>query len=230
MANERKSNNDANGGDVEHAVATLRKGIQEGRYVSGQRLVEIDLIRELGVSRGRVREALRRLAAEGFVQIEKNRGASVRRISRREVLHIFEVLTDVSVISVRKAMLHMEQPKNRKLIETSLRAAQSFSARANRVRAVLEYMEENARFWDSIGAVVENPVLEATRQRLESLLFRLHMQGITISADREQWITQHEEILSAMLEGDARRAERLVAKSSEAVKEAILALPDAAFL
>ena len=58
--------------------AFIREGILEGRFVPGQRLVEIDLMTELGATRSAVREALRRIAADGLVQIERNRGASVR--------------------------------------------------------------------------------------------------------------------------------------------------------
>jgi DNA-binding GntR family transcriptional regulator len=72
-------------------------------------------------------------------------------------------------------------------------------------------------------------VLEDTRRRLETLLFRLRMQGLTVSAEREKWLVQHEEILTAMLAGNSAAAERLVARSSKAVREAILALPPAAF-
>ena len=214
--------------DVEHAMALIRDGIQHGRYVPGQRLVEIDLIGQLGVSRGRIREALRRLSAEGLVQIEKNRGASVRKISREEVGDIFEVLTDVSVISVRRAMQNMKSTENRKRIAESLEIARRFSKRPDPVREVSEYMEENARFWDSIAAVVDNPVLVDTRMRLQVLLFRLQFQGLIIT-DREKWITLHEEILAAMLEGKSDLAEGLVHGSSEAVKDAMLSLPDSAF-
>lgn len=216
-------------GDIEKAVVTLREGIQHGVYVAGQRLVEVDLIAALDVSRGRVREALRRLAAEGLVQIERNRGAIVRKISRKDVGDIFEVLTEVSVITVSKAMQNVDKPKNRRLIEASMKAAQQFFKRTDRAVDAQQYMEENARFWDSIAAVVDNPVLVDTRLRLQTLLFRLQSQGLIVSNNRDQWITQHEEILAAMLAGDTDLARRLVANSSNSVKEAILSLPDSAF-
>ena len=51
-------------------AATLLDGIKSGRYVPGQRLIEADLTAELDVSRGPVREALKRLAAEGVTDKE----------------------------------------------------------------------------------------------------------------------------------------------------------------
>ena len=166
-------------GDIEQALVTLREGIQHGVYVAGQRLVEIDLINALGVSRGCVREALRRLSAEGLVQIERNRGASVRKISRKEVADIFEVLTDVSVITVSKAMRNMDKPKNRKVIEIVAESgAQRFSNRTDRTVEAQLYMEENARFWDSISAIVDNPVLAGHPQTAADFTVSIANSGL----------------------------------------------------
>ena len=59
----------------DQVVAALIRGLQAGRYVPGQRLIEADLTKELKVSRGPVREALKRLAAEGLVSLIPHRGA-----------------------------------------------------------------------------------------------------------------------------------------------------------
>lgn len=67
----------------------IRERIRRGRFVPGQRLVEADIIRELGTSRSRVREALRRLSSEGLVTIEEFRGASVTRFSRDAIRQIY---------------------------------------------------------------------------------------------------------------------------------------------
>ena len=56
----------------------VRNRIRNGRFSPGQRLVEVDIIRQTGASRSKVREALQRLEGEGLVQIEEFRGASVK--------------------------------------------------------------------------------------------------------------------------------------------------------
>src|SRR5258707_3879462 len=56
-------------------VNAIIRGVHAGRLVPGQRLVEADLTPNLGVSRGPVREALKRLAAEGIVTLNRHRGA-----------------------------------------------------------------------------------------------------------------------------------------------------------
>lgn len=67
----------------------VRVRIRDGKLVPGQRLVEADIVRATGGSRGKVREALKRLEVEGLVTIEPFRGASVRRLGRDEVRQIY---------------------------------------------------------------------------------------------------------------------------------------------
>ncbi len=75
---------------TQDVMALLRENIRSGRMVPGQRLVEADLIKETGSSRGKVREALQRLETEGLVSIEEFRGASVRQLSMDEVHQIYQ--------------------------------------------------------------------------------------------------------------------------------------------
>lgn len=71
-------------------VEWVRARIRLGRLVPGQRLVEADIVAATGASRSKVREALRRLEAEGLVTIEEFRGASVKILGPDEVRQIYE--------------------------------------------------------------------------------------------------------------------------------------------
>lgn len=70
-------------------VEWVRERIRLGKFVPGQRLVEVDITRDTGASRSKVREALQRLETEGLVEIEEFRGASVRRMTWDEVRQIY---------------------------------------------------------------------------------------------------------------------------------------------
>ena len=61
------------------------------RLRPGTELQEVALARELGVSRGPLREAIGRLAAEGLVTVRPRRGAVVRSLSRTEFLELYQV-------------------------------------------------------------------------------------------------------------------------------------------
>ena len=207
----------------------LRRAIHEGKYVSGQRLVEIDLQEQLGASQRQVRDALLRLESEGLVSIEKNRGASVRNISRYEIECILDVLDSLSLLAVRQASGKIDEAKSCKLIKESLKATKLFRRQSSSEKRVQKYLDENVRFWDSIATVVDNPILWDIRERLETLLFRLHVQGLVIDSNPDKWITHHEEILNAILKKDVKRAESLVLKSSADIREVIVGLKDDVF-
>jgi hypothetical protein len=74
-----------------------------GDYVPGQRLVEADLCARFGVNRARVRSAFQQLAAEGLVEIQRNRGARVREFSLGEAIEITEVRRVVEGLGAARA-------------------------------------------------------------------------------------------------------------------------------
>ncbi len=80
-----------NGETAPTAYAQIRQAIVEGRYLPGQRLIEQRIAEEFTLSRTPVREALRRLEAEGLVTSERNRGAAVRSVSVDEVGDLYEL-------------------------------------------------------------------------------------------------------------------------------------------
>lgn len=73
------------------AYDAIRQRIALGDYPAGARLREEELGAELGVSRTPIREALRRLGAEGFVVYESNRGVRVASWTDEELAEIFEL-------------------------------------------------------------------------------------------------------------------------------------------
>lgn len=75
----------------EQVLNSLRESILDGTLTPGTRLAEIDLAAKLGVSRGTVREALRRLQQSGLVEGEDRTGLSVAELSPRQVYELFEV-------------------------------------------------------------------------------------------------------------------------------------------
>ncbi len=215
--------------DLDAAVEQLKRDIFQGRFVPGQRLVEVDIMSHLEITRGRVRDVFKRLHAEGIVQLDRNRGASVRKASREEVFDIFEVLEEISILIIRKIGSRVEDEGMQRRLRASLNAARKFHDRSVNIIKVPEYMDENARFWGDLADLAGNPVLSEIRLRLQAPLFRLAMEGLTVSGSHEQWIARHEEIISALLDDNTGHAVRHARKSMHDVWKAILGLPDSAF-
>jgi len=86
----------------EQVIAALREAILDLRLMPGQRLVERELIDQLGVSRTTVREALRELTAEGLVTVVPQRGAVVSAPSLEEARDLYDVRASLESLIVER--------------------------------------------------------------------------------------------------------------------------------
>src|ERR671928_1563730 len=86
----------------------LRAEILDGRLAPGAELAEVALSEQLGVSRGPLREAIGRLAAEGLVTVRPRRGAVVRSLSKDEFLELYQVREALEMLAVRLAVPKLE--------------------------------------------------------------------------------------------------------------------------
>ena len=82
---------------------TLRQAIRDGVFKPGERLMEVPLAEELGVSRTPVREAIRKLELEGFVVMIPHRGTYVADISLKDVTQVFEIRSALEELAAQLA-------------------------------------------------------------------------------------------------------------------------------
>ncbi len=188
----------------------IREGIRKGRLVPTQRLVEIDITRQTGATRSKVREALQRLKGEGLVEIEEFRGASVRKASLDEVRQIYRARMALEGISAAEFALHADS---------------SLKERLQNLQAQLERcVEENApeRFgrlnteWHSV--IVEgagNAVIGDILRRLNAPIHHLLFESFYNAERLKTAIADHRVILAAIMAGDAAGAEQAMRKHIE---------------
>jgi DNA-binding GntR family transcriptional regulator len=85
----------------------VRERIVSGALAAGTRIDQQALAEELGVSRMPVREALRHLAAEGFVVLVSHRGAVVAQLSPEEIIELYEMRGVLQGLAARLAIPHL---------------------------------------------------------------------------------------------------------------------------
>lgn len=86
----------------EQVVVLVRDAILGFRLAPGARLVERELVEQLGVSRATVREVLRQLAAEGLVTVVPQRGAFVTALSADDAADLYEMRASLEALAVRR--------------------------------------------------------------------------------------------------------------------------------
>jgi DNA-binding GntR family transcriptional regulator len=188
-------------GAVERVLGALRDGILDRRFAPGQRLVEADLTRDLGVSRGPLREAFRRLSAEGLIDIVPHRGALVRRLTSRQTADLFEVRIELEALAARRAAAAMADPQSRGRFEAAV--APVF---AEIRRSSDDYMDENAAFHLAVMEASGNEPLTAIARQLQLPLIMLQVQRNLPAEVLGRSVAEHRQIAEAILSGDGEAA------------------------
>lgn len=202
----------------------IRRGIREGRYAPGQRLIEAELTRVLGVSRGPLREAMSRLAAESLVKLEPNR-MTVRAMTRAEVRGISAIREVLEGLAARLAAERVSAGAGVADFKRRWSEMRSIEARSN----TNAYVDANHRFHSAIVQLGGNPALEKLLEQLSTPLYRFQFRS-RLTADRlERGHQDHTEVAQAILDGDPDRAERAMRRHLRNSAKLIASLPDDAF-
>jgi DNA-binding GntR family transcriptional regulator len=93
---------------TQHVAECLREAIAAGALTEGEALVQDEMAAALGVSRTPIREALRLLEAEGWIDFHAHRGAVVSTLSADEVRQIFEIRFALESLALRQSVPHLD--------------------------------------------------------------------------------------------------------------------------
>jgi len=188
------------GATVTHIVDGLRCDILAHRLKPGERLVESALTQRFSVSRGPVREALRRLAAEGLIEHAPNRGAVVRRLSPRDIAELFQIRVEMEALAARLAALSSDAAARARFAEE---IAPIF---ADAPRRMETYLDENAAFHLSVLRLAGNVHLQELAARLRLPLIMAQVgDALTVEVMRAS-VGEHRAIARAIVDGDAEAA------------------------
>ncbi len=158
---------------AEKAYSSVRDGILQGRYDAGLRLTEHELAQTVGVSRTPIREALRRLHAEGLVHFEPNHGAIVASFEFEDAEEIFELRALLEPISARRAaerasrevIQELRAFADQQLLESTRRTA-NYLARIgdlnDRFHRLIQKTADSARLSKTLSGLIEAPLILRT--------------------------------------------------------------------
>ncbi len=190
----------AHGATVAHIVDGLRCDILAHRLQSGERLIESALTKRFSVSRGPVREALRRLAAEGLIEHAPHRGAVVRRLSPREIRELFQIRVELESLAARLAA-EAADPSERARFAEEIRMIFDEAP-----RRLADYLDENAAFHEAIMRLADNRQLRELSMRLHLPLIMAQVgDALTVEVLRTS-VHEHRAIAHAILGQDPAAA------------------------
>ena len=197
----------------------LRLLLVEGKIVPGSKLNERELAESLNVSRTPIREAIRRLAADGLVELIANRGAIAVQLSLEDVIHTFNVIADLEGFSGELAANNISDT-----VLSELEALQYEMMASYARRDLSTYYKLNLRIHHLINQAANNPVLaqlfSQVNARIEALRFRSKQDGVKW----EKAVEEHQEMLDTLKARDSVRMRRIMVKHVQNKRDVVVQL------
>jgi len=179
----------------------VRTAILSGGFAPGKRLMEVELAEMLGVSRTPVREALRKLEMEGFIDILPRKGAVVKVISTKDIQDLLEIRASLDELATRIACQKMTESDKKELKEVGEEFSEAVSN-----NDTISVIQTDIKFHDIIFASTQNEKLIQIINNLKEQIYRYRVLYIRDKSYLRNIVKEHNEIVLSIMKGDAKRA------------------------
>jgi DNA-binding GntR family transcriptional regulator len=185
----------------EAAYRYMRRAIQDGRLKPGERLREIELAQQIGLSRTPIREALGRLQTEGLVAHDATRGVVVAELDYSMVTELYYMREVLEGTAARLVAQHASD------VEISILddLCQQYEAALGDESALTA---SNRRFHDTLYRCSHNRYLLNMVTVLHDALSLLGRTTLSHAQRAEQTLSEHRAVVAAIRVRDADAAEQ----------------------
>jgi DNA-binding GntR family transcriptional regulator len=187
--------------------AALRQRFADGELAPAERLTEMALAQELGVSRTPVREALSRLQADGLVVLTA-RGVVVATLSGDELDQLYELRAALEGLAAAQTARRQAAGSIAPIEIRHIQDAASAVERAVREGDAKRAAQANLAFHRTFGRAPGNPFLEEALHRVWDRIAVSTVSNLSDDAWAKIAIAQHQEICQAIADGDEAAARR----------------------
>lgn len=185
--------------------------ILSGTYKRGERLVETQIAKKLGVSQAPVREAIRDLEQMGMLKTVPYKGAYVKGYSTEDVKNAYEVRAVLEGLAIRQAVQHMTEEEINQLESIYHKMLNSLSS-----QDVQEQVTLDVEFHELLIKASRNNVLVMAWRSI-SATYWTYFGMYTF--DSETLVKRHEELIMAFRKRNPERAELYIRKHFLELKE-----------
>ena len=196
----------------------LMSAIMQGQLSPGERLLEVQLADEMGVSRTPVREAIRRLELEGFV-VMVPAGLSIN-----DVEEVYEIRTVLETLAVRLAAQRMQPADYAQLDDLSEKMRATWQE-----GNVDNWVSLDASFHELLYKFSRNERLVAMMNNIMEQLSRYRIISLANVEVRHNSLSEHQELIEALKRRDSEAAATAVAMHIENTKQSLINMLKAKF-
>jgi DNA-binding GntR family transcriptional regulator len=182
----------------------LKERIIKGDLAQGSKLFEAKIAKQLGVSRTPVREAIRELAAEGFVKISPNQGVEISNISIEDIQEVLQIRAVLEGLAAKFAATKITKEKIKEL-ENFNKNMEKFISKDD----ISNFIKESEKFHGLILNIYGNNRLVQIRKNLDDQIHRYRSISLNIPGRLKHALEEHKKITEALKQGDLLKADEL---------------------
>ena len=179
--------------------------------------MELQLAAKLGVSRTPIREAIRMLEQEGLAITIPRKGAIVAGMTEKDMQDVLEIREALEELSVQVACDKITAEEIAKLHRNMKNFEQSLKS-----GDLKQMAQADVEFHDVIYQATDNPKLINMLNNLREQMYRYRLEYIKDAAYHNRLVAEHEEIYSAIMDGDEERAAKAVVLHIDNQEETII--------
>lgn len=199
---------------------TLRDAIITQVLKPGERLMEIQLADEMGVSRTPVREAIRKLELEGLVVMVPRKGAYVAGVSMKDIHEVYEVRAALEMLAVTLAAERITDEELDALERQVLRESEAEADQDEHALDNIIYIDSS--FHDIIYQAAHNQRLVQFVNILQEQLQRFRAASLSRPGRSKTALDEHKQIVEALAERNGELAAKLAKEHIENAENAMI--------
>lgn len=184
---------------------TLREAIFKGELKPGERLMELQLAKRLGVSRTPIREAIRMLELEGLAVTVPRKGAEVARMTEKEMEDVLQIRRALDELAVGLACDKMTEEAMGKIYI----ALKNFEKKT-REGDVKATAQADVGFHDAIYQASDNPKLVNMLNNLRGQMYRYRVEYLKDQSIYPRLIEEHARIYKGLKQRDKETVVEIV--------------------
>ncbi|MGE5553432.1 MAG: GntR family transcriptional regulator [Betaproteobacteria bacterium] len=196
---------------------SLREAIITGRLRPGERLMEIQLAEELGVSRTPVREAIRKLELEGLVLMIPRKGAYVSQISMKDIADVFEIRRALEGLAARLAAERATEEEIERLERALVKIFEVAETEDLNGAVALD-----TDFHEELMNASHNPRLSQLVSNLREHIQRFRLTSLSHPGRVKLAVEEHRKIVDAIASRDAELAQNLAYEHIENAENSLM--------
>lgn len=198
-------------------LEAIREAIMNGSLQPRERLMEIQLAEELGVSRTPVREALRKLELEGFIVMVPRKGAYVSDLSMKDIADVFEIRAALEGLAAALAAERITEDE----LETMERLLVE-KGDAIHKEDIDKLVEVDTKFHEAMYKASRNERLSSIISNLREQIQRFRLTSLSVPGRKQDSLEEHRNILEAIQASDVQLARQLAQEHIENAENVLI--------